>query len=300
MFYMFAPWHEINIMSKILRTRSIPLSCLFAVILLAACAISDKDLKESSSISDPYLATLHQEYLTLARQQKKAGDRKDSAHFAKKASDAAKEIYVKRDNPKNRNLNETDYPAVWAAHAWLKNLPAHVRAAFPKDTARAQVAFDCWIEQREEQRKKAGETSCEKKWSALVEQLECPNGCNSVDLYPSGKPADSYEVTFDLNDTSLDQEAQDTIRKAVGEVIPLSEAVFFLTGYTDRTGTSEYNLKLAQKRTQQVSHALKKAGVNEKQIMTHAKGESGQFITTDDDVKLKANRRVKIDVFRRG
>lgn len=287
-------------MLKIIRTRPLFLSCLFAITLLSACAISDKDLRESSSISDPYLATLHQEYLALARQQKKANDRKDSAHFAKKASDAANEIYVKYDSPKSRNLNETDYPAVWAAHAWLKNLPAHVRSAFPKDTARAQVAFDCWIEQREEQRKKAGETRCEKKWNALVEQLECPSGCDSVNLYPSGKLSESYDVTFGLNDTSLDQEAQDTIRKAVGEVIPLSEAVFFLTGYTDRAGTPEYNLKLAQKRTHQVSQALRKAGVKEKQIMTHSKGESGQFITTDDDVKLKANRRVKIDVFRRG
>lgn len=287
-------------MLKNIRTSPISLTCLFAVILLSACAISDKDLRESSSISDPYLATLHQEYLALARQQKRAGDYKDSTHFAKKASNAAKEIYVKYDSPKSRDLNETDNPAIWAAYAWLKNRPAHVRSAFPKDTARAQVAFDCWIEQREEQRKKAGETSCEKKWNALVEQLECPTGCDSVDLYPTGRPVKSYDVTFELNDTSLDQEAQDTIRKALGEVIPLSEAVFFLTGYTDRTGASEYNLKLAQKRTQQVSQALKKSGVKEKQIMTHSKGESGQFITTDDDVKLKANRRVKIDVFRRG
>lgn len=287
-------------MLKNARASYISLTCLFTVTLLSACAISDSDLREASSIGDPYMATLHQEYLALARQQKKTGDRKDSAHFAKKASDAAKEIYVKYDSPKSRNLSETDYPAVWAADAWLKNLPAHVRSAFPKDTARAQVAFDCWIEQREEQRKNPGETSCEKKWNALVEQLECPNGCDTLDLYPSGKLSDSYDVTFELNDTSLDQEAQDTIRKAVGEIIPLSEALFFLTGYTDRAGTPEYNLKLAQKRTQQVSQALKKAGVKEKQIMTHSKGESSQFITTDDDVKLKANRRVKIDVFRRG
>lgn len=95
-------------------------------------------------------------------------------------------------------------------------------------------------------------------------------------------------VYFDVDEFILTDEAKSTL----DELIPsIQNKKLEITGYTDSTGSVEYNLALSKKRAQSVSSYLLLKGVNGKQVKPlSAKGE------TTSDARLSQNRRVSIVV----
>ena len=69
-----------------------------------------------------------------------------------------------------------------------------------------------------------------------------------------------------------------------------------ITGYTDRSGTDAYNLKLSERRADAARAALIAAGIPADAITTAWKGESENAVPTADGVKEQANRRDEIIV----
>ncbi len=269
------------------------LTLCFGLLILSACAATNGN--QIQPTADPFQATLAKEYNALALRQLNALDLTAYRHFLKKAAAASNGEFVTADSPKSRALNKSDYPKIWTAWTRLEHIPPHVRSAFPKDSARAQVSFDCWIEERGEKIKSKTESTCEKEWNELIAQLECPAGCEN-DPYQD-KLIKSYELTFDLNSAALDTEAKDILDQVVRELSSHTDATALITGYTDRAGSRSHNITLARKRAQALAAALHKKGITKPRVKINARGESDQAIMTDDDIKLEENRRVKIDIF---
>ncbi len=69
-----------------------------------------------------------------------------------------------------------------------------------------------------------------------------------------------------------------------------------ITGHTDADGDEAANLKLSEKRAEQVKNKFIARGFNANQLKTDAKGEASPIATNDTPEGKKANRRVEIVV----
>jgi OOP family OmpA-OmpF porin len=67
-----------------------------------------------------------------------------------------------------------------------------------------------------------------------------------------------------------------------------------VVGYTDRAGSSGYNLRLSKRRADTVRAALVKDGVAAAAIADAGRGEDSPAVPTPDGVRNPQNRRVTI------
>lgn len=103
----------------------------------------------------------------------------------------------------------------------------------------------------------------------------------------------SYEVEFGFNRAHVSQTNDplfDTIVKDWGS----APVVFELVGHADTKGSDPYNMKLSRQRAENVAAELKKRGIAANRIAIRAVGEKGLAVSTPDDTRLRANRRVEI------
>ncbi len=70
------------------------------------------------------------------------------------------------------------------------------------------------------------------------------------------------------------------------------DEVVVITGYTDRIGSEEYNMKLSQRRADAVKAYLVEQGIDGNRIETEARGEADPVVSCDN-IKGKANRNNK-------
>ena len=90
-------------------------------------------------------------YLNEADLENEAGDWGDYDHYARKAVTAAKGLNVQPDMVSLRTLSPEEVDEMTAARARLMaGLDGDGRRKAPLALARAQVAYDCWLEQLEE------------------------------------------------------------------------------------------------------------------------------------------------------
>jgi outer membrane protein OmpA-like peptidoglycan-associated protein len=69
------------------------------------------------------------------------------------------------------------------------------------------------------------------------------------------------------------------------------------TGHADRSGPTNYNQRLSERRAEAVKSALVREGVPGNIIQTSGRGENENLVATADGVREPRNRRVEI-VFR--
>ena len=112
---------------------------------------------------------------------------------------------------------------------------------------------------------------------------------------PAPAPTVSFMTFFDWDSAKLTDQAQRTIQQAASAYQGKgANARVTATGYTDTTGSNDYNTRLAQRRVDAVKDGLVKAGVPAAAITTSSRGESDLLVTTADQVKDQRNRRVQI------
>jgi len=67
-----------------------------------------------------------------------------------------------------------------------------------------------------------------------------------------------------------------------------------VNGYTDRSGTPQYNLRLSMRRARSVQAELIRDGVPRNVIDIHGYGETHPLVPTAPGVREPQNRRVEI------
>jgi outer membrane protein OmpA-like peptidoglycan-associated protein len=67
-----------------------------------------------------------------------------------------------------------------------------------------------------------------------------------------------------------------------------------VNGYTDRSGSDQYNQGLSVRRANAVAAELLRRGVPRNEIATRGFGESNPLVPTADGVREPQNRRVEI------
>ena len=105
-----------------------------------------------------------------------------------------------------------------------------------------------------------------------------------------------YLVTFGLDQTTLTEEDRRVITQAADDYRRTGSARITVTGYTDTSGSANYNLGLSQRRAEIVADQLEAEGVPATSIVTVGRGEENLLVPTADGVSEPRNRRVEIVV----
>lgn len=274
------------------------LAAAAAVMLgLSACAgfqlESAKGLKPTG---DAFSAALYKEYLVLAEREFAEGDYVDSDEFSGRAIASAAGTPPAPEAMNARPIPANAQAELTAARAKLvAALDAGAKTAKPAAAARAQASFDCWMQEQEENFQPADIKWCKDRFDAAMAEIGAP----------APKPAETkplvtfanFTVYFDFDRSALTAETQSTLIDAANAADGMSATSVTVSGYTDRSGSEAYNMKLSQRRAEAVAKELTSLiGAKAPKMTLQAFGESQNKVVTPDGVKEAKNRRVQIEI----
>lgn len=254
--------------------------------LLAGCG-TPVDSMDSGAISGgtPFTQELARQYGDLANfENNRMKDYTDGYYFAQKASAAAAGNVVAPTD-----LSEFTVPAGAVAElqdargrlvSWLD---AGARQNQPVEAAYAQVKFDCWVEQAEENFQLDHIASCRDEFNQVVE------------VQPPAQPTDAvYFVFFDFDRSDITAAASEVLDRVASDFFAGTYAGIDVDGHADRSGSDAYNQALGQRRANSVASALQARGVPANAIFTQTFGENQPLVETPDGVREPSNRRAEI------
>lgn len=277
------------------------------VLALGGCTVFDtyseiEALNEAEHIGSPFAQSLAAEYKDFANfQLDEAFDYPDALHFARKGLAASSGEAVMPEPVTDWNLSNPHIKELSGARGRLiiaYDLGA--REIAPATAAKAQVKFDCWIEQQEENWKSDENVTCKKEFldamaelEALIQQPEKPAA--PVKEPPPMVPEEAlYLVFFNWDSAELSSGARNVIEAIAEEVAKNTPSQVIINGHADTSGDADYNKKLAFKRATSVRDALIALGVSADLMSVDSRGEEELLVDTSDNVREPANRRVNV------
>jgi OmpA-OmpF porin, OOP family len=111
---------------------------------------------------------------------------------------------------------------------------------------------------------------------------------------PAVQPARSYLVFFDWDKASLTDRARSIIKEAADNSTHVQYTRIEVNGYTDTSGTPQYNQGLSVRRAQAVAAELVHDGVPQNAITAQGFGDTHLLVSTGPGVREPQNRRVEI------
>jgi outer membrane protein OmpA-like peptidoglycan-associated protein len=111
---------------------------------------------------------------------------------------------------------------------------------------------------------------------------------------PAPQAARTYLVFFDWDRADLSARARQIVAEAAQASTHVQTTRIEVNGYTDLSGTAEYNQRLSVRRAQSVKSELVRDGVAADAISIHGYGESNPLVQTAKGVREPQNRRVEI------
>jgi outer membrane protein OmpA-like peptidoglycan-associated protein len=111
---------------------------------------------------------------------------------------------------------------------------------------------------------------------------------------PAAAPAKTYLVFFDWDKSDLTTKATQIISQAASDSKTNNVTTLDVSGYTDTSGTADYNQGLSERRAKSVAGELEADGVPATEIQINAYGETHLLVPTGPGVREPQNRRVEI------
>ncbi len=251
---------------------------------------------------------LYSGYIGLSKSEYGEGDYQDSDTFAMRASSAAggkpgqPEEMASRELPKNKVAELSD-----ARARLMAALGAGARDKAPMQAANAQVMFDCWMQEQEENFQPPDIARCRAGFMKALEVAEAAvkpapmAKAKPVVRSPAPKKAmmpkkvtEKFVVYFPFDSSKLTPESIRVILRAIDLAKNVKAKRVYLSGHTDRAGSDAYNNKLSDMRTNAVAEVIKGGGISGRMLGLGAFGENINAVKTPDGVKSPPNRRVEI------
>ncbi len=113
---------------------------------------------------------------------------------------------------------------------------------------------------------------------------------------PRGLVVNMADVLFETGKYALSQDAQLKLAKLSGIIQAHPGLNLAIEGYTDTTGTADFNLKLSQQRADAVRTFLIAQGLSADTITSKGMGEANPVADNSTAAGRKLNRRVEIIV----
>jgi OOP family OmpA-OmpF porin len=295
---------------------------IIGVLALAACSYDDFDeieaLNEVQAVGSPFTQNLANEYRAFVnREYEEMLDYPDALHFARKGLAAASGKVVLPEPIVDWNLMPGHIEELGSARGRLMvAFDMGAREIDPVNSAYAQVRFDCWIEQQEENWQAEDILGCKTGFMQALNQLEANLGElppkiveppipepvepeameTTVPAEPMAPEDAMYLVFFDWDEASLGSGAL-SVLDAVAEEVEAREddlQIIKVVGHADTSGPSRYNRKLSMRRANAVRDALIERGVDPAKIRVESRGEEDLLVETEDNIREPANRRANI------
>ena len=111
---------------------------------------------------------------------------------------------------------------------------------------------------------------------------------------PAPEAARTYLVFFDWDRADLTTRARQIVAEAAQASTHVQTTSIEVNGYTDLSGTAEYNQRLSVRRAESVEAELVRDGVAKSEIAIRGFGESSPLVPTAQGVREPQNRRVEI------
>ena len=246
--------------------------------------------------SDAFSNGLHSGYLALAESEFAEGDFEDSDRFASRARAVAAGKRVEPEHPITHRWIPAEHRTELFNEVWRlqKALRAGAREWAPEPAARAQVMYDCWVQEQEENFQPDDIAACRDAYLEAIAEVESLMPAEAAAAVIAQLPG-PYVVFFDFDSAELTAEARATLDEAVNGYNSAMPAIVVVRGHTDRAGTNAYNMALSQRRADAVATYLSSRGVEAGTIAVDYFGEERPMVATDDGVPEQANRRVEIE-----
>ncbi len=286
---------------------------LVAAVTLSACVGTQLEkAKMADGVKTPFNFNLVNGYIKLSSMEYKEGDYEDSDRFATRAMSAAaakKDTKVKPEGFKARMLPADKVDDLRRARGKLMiALAQGGRENFARLAAQAQVNFDCWMQEQEENFQPKDIAACRASFEKSLANLQKAMAPKPMAKMAMKKPMMAakprapeapdvdgiYIVFFDFNSSKLNTASQRTLRKAAAEFALIKSTGMSITGHADMSGNAKYNQALSRRRLDTVSSFLLDMKVPRWALHPSAHGEMKPLVPTKDGKKEKRNRRVEI------
>lgn len=269
------------------------------VALLSGCAgLGLGEAEMTAPQGNAYDRALQQGYLDLSRAEYNEGDYWDSDAFAERSMAAARGESVLPEEIAARELPAERVGTLTAARERLSAaLAGGAAQRNPAMAAEAQVAFDCWMQEQEENFQPDDIAACQNRFIAAMDALEQRP---VVTAPPPPPPAPApmaapgpFTVYFDFDRAELTPAARTELADVVQAAQGFQEGSIDITGYTDLSGAEAYNQVLSERRANSVIEFLVGGGVDAARIVGRGLGESNPVV--DTEAPEQRNRRVEIE-----
>lgn len=284
-----------------------------SVVSLSACSgqlhklDEVKALHDASPIGNAFTQRLTSEYQAFVADELSGfDDHADSLHFSRKGLAAARGDMVSPEQVSDWQLLSGHAEELIVARSRLINtFDMGAREVQPDLSAVAQVRYDCWIENQEENFQADQIASCKAQFMDALAQLEAmappapppapePQAFDVDPSEPMAVENAKYIVFFDFDKYSLNTGAQSILDAAADEIKKRNLNGVRVVGHTDTSGSQAYNTKLSQKRTNAVIEGLVARGIDASLMTSDYRGENELLVETADGVREPANRRGEI------
>ena len=266
------------------RTPSL-IAAVAAAAMVSACDTPNASMASMSS--QTYNETLGSGYVELSTAERAEYDWRDNRHFAQKAIDAGENMPVEPDTVESRNIPAEYQEELGAARVRLVSAYGQgAREAAPVEVATAQVMYDCWLQEREENHQDFDIGQCQSGYE---------NAMAEVDAIMLGETG-PFNVFFDFGAASLTDDAQSLLDSIMADLTKRPDAKIVVSGHTDTVGSDAFNFALSEQRAEAVAAFLAANGVPEDAISLSAYGQNNLLVPTGDGVKNAQNRRAAISV----
>jgi OmpA-OmpF porin, OOP family len=277
-----------------------------ASLVLAACGGKLQQAEMVTPGGSPFQQALYGGYMELAKAEYNEGDYIDSDRFAEKAMAAARGENVDPYHPEEWHLPKDREPVLKGARERLMAVKAKgVQDKLPNEVASAQTAFDCWVQEQEENWQPHDIAACRDRFvdsMEVIDKMMAPvavvveEKVVVVAAKPMMKDAMSFEVNFNFDSATPLPGSAEEIEAAAAYVKEFKNPKITIAGYTDTVGSVEYNDKLGERRAEAVAFMGMDMGIEAKRIIMRSYGKKDLKVDTPDGTANAANRRVVVTV----
>ncbi len=283
-------------------------SALLLLLAASACNTTTYDmnaLERTTPQGSAFAKQLAVDYLDYAKSEAAQYDWIDSNYFAKKGRHAAAgEEVLPEDSDKWSRIATNVRPDLRTARTRLMSaLGNGSKTTMPAVAARAQVSYDCWVEQQQEGWQVEDIARCRDDYYRYVAQLEgprpvaqapAPAPVTPVAPTPAPVTAETYVVFFAFDRSEISPVAASVLDRAVADYKRLGMTRVRIEGFTDRSGTDSYNQALSDRRAKSVTAYMAGKGVPANSIASQGFGETRPRVATADGERNAENRRAEI------
>ena len=243
-------------------------------------------------------------YIELSSGELAENDYRDSDHFAMQAAVAARGDDVRPTAVEGRSISADKVEELSKARARLMTmLYGGGKNKAPIVAARAQISFECWLQEQEEGHQPGDISDCRNAFYGSVVAAEVairPQSPPPPAPQPEPEPEPSYVtyyvVFFDFDSSELSNAATQTLDEAAATALEMRPYKILIRGHTDRAGPDTYNLNLSEERALSVASYLIESGAGRFVIHAEGLGESEPIAKTSDGVRDGRNRRSEVSL----